>query len=180
MPGSNQKKAAPLPGRPCKSWERMPERQTSNGACAVFVQVRRTRYRMREMQLRLRLRPALIVAVFSSSHAIRGEADLNRSTALPGLAQLLHHRTGDRSPDRSKTPSQPAKSGRDERIRTSDPHTPSVMRYQAALRPDRALAFRSHGPLWQETSDRIALWHAAIAALVAETAASIAMPRHCC
>ena len=27
--------------------------------------------------------------------------------------------------------------GRDERIRTSDPHTPSVMRYQAALRPDR-------------------------------------------
>lgn len=26
--------------------------------------------------------------------------------------------------------------GRDERIRTSDPHTPSVMRYQAALRPD--------------------------------------------
>ena len=30
------------------------------------------------------------------------------------------------------------KIGRDERIRTSDPHTPSVMRYQAALRPDRA------------------------------------------
>ena len=29
------------------------------------------------------------------------------------------------------------KFGRDERIRTSDPHTPSVMRYQAALRPDR-------------------------------------------
>jgi hypothetical protein len=28
------------------------------------------------------------------------------------------------------------KIGRDERIRTSDPHTPSVMRYQAALRPD--------------------------------------------
>ncbi len=26
--------------------------------------------------------------------------------------------------------------GRDERIRTSDPHTPSVMRYQAALRPE--------------------------------------------
>ena len=32
--------------------------------------------------------------------------------------------------------------GRDERIRTSDPHTPSVMRYQAALRPDRRSAFR--------------------------------------
>ena len=33
------------------------------------------------------------------------------------------------------------KIGRDERIRTSDPHTPSVMRYQAALRPDlRGLA----------------------------------------
>ena len=30
------------------------------------------------------------------------------------------------------------KIGRDERIRTSDPHTPSVMRYQAALRPDRS------------------------------------------
>jgi hypothetical protein len=26
--------------------------------------------------------------------------------------------------------------GRDDRIRTCDPHTPSVMRYQAALRPD--------------------------------------------
>lgn len=32
--------------------------------------------------------------------------------------------------------------GRDERIRTSDPHTPSVMRYQAALRPDRSAAYR--------------------------------------
>ena len=32
--------------------------------------------------------------------------------------------------------------GRDERIRTSDPHTPSVMRYQAALRPDRRARFR--------------------------------------
>ena len=29
------------------------------------------------------------------------------------------------------------KTGRDDRIRTCDPHTPSVMRYQAALRPDR-------------------------------------------
>ena len=28
-------------------------------------------------------------------------------------------------------------SGRGDRIRTCDPHTPSVMRYQAALRPDR-------------------------------------------
>ena len=27
--------------------------------------------------------------------------------------------------------------GRGDRIRTCDPHTPSVMRYQAALRPDR-------------------------------------------
>ena len=26
--------------------------------------------------------------------------------------------------------------GRDDRIRTCDPHTPSVMRYQAALRPE--------------------------------------------
>ena len=30
--------------------------------------------------------------------------------------------------------------GRDDRIRTCDPHTPSVMRYQAALRPDRQRA----------------------------------------
>jgi hypothetical protein len=30
--------------------------------------------------------------------------------------------------------------GRDDRIRTCDPHTPSVMRYQAALRPDRQVA----------------------------------------
>jgi hypothetical protein len=32
------------------------------------------------------------------------------------------------------------KIGRDDRIRTCDPHTPSVMRYQAALRPDRQRA----------------------------------------
>ena len=31
-------------------------------------------------------------------------------------------------------------SGRGERIRTSDPHNPIVVRYQAALRPDRVLA----------------------------------------
>ena len=35
--------------------------------------------------------------------------------------------------------------GRDERIRTSDPHTPSVMRYQAALRPDRRAPNRGAG-----------------------------------
>ena len=29
------------------------------------------------------------------------------------------------------------KNGRGERIRTSDPHNPIVVRYQAALRPDR-------------------------------------------
>ena len=29
--------------------------------------------------------------------------------------------------------------GRGERIRTSDPHNPIVVRYQAALRPDRIL-----------------------------------------
>ncbi len=34
------------------------------------------------------------------------------------------------------------KIGRGDRIRTCDPHTPSVMRYQAALRPDRAAASR--------------------------------------
>jgi hypothetical protein len=32
--------------------------------------------------------------------------------------------------------------GRDDRIRTYDPHTPSVMRYQAALRPDRKCGLR--------------------------------------
>ena len=35
--------------------------------------------------------------------------------------------------------------GRDDRIRTCDPHTPSVMRYQAALRPDRSAAFTRGG-----------------------------------
>ena len=34
--------------------------------------------------------------------------------------------------------------GRDERIRTSDPHTPSVMRYQAALRPEPV----EGAPIW--------------------------------
>tara|TARA_R100001244_G_scaffold20643_2_gene21418 strand:+ start:94068 stop:94379 length:312 start_codon:yes stop_codon:yes gene_type:complete len=41
------------------------------------------------------------------------------------------------------------KIGRDERIRTSDPHTPSVMRYQAALRPDRGCAYMEVGGAWQ-------------------------------
>ena len=46
--------------------------------------------------------------------------------------------------------------GRDDRIRTYDPHTPSVMRYQAALRPDRwsgiadrARAYMAAGRYWQ-------------------------------
>src|SRR3546814_7549925 len=34
--------------------------------------------------------------------------------------------------------------GRGERIRTSDPHTPSVMRYQAALRPDQSAGPYAH------------------------------------
>ena len=54
--------------------------------------------------------------------------------------------------------------GRDERIRTSDPHTPSVMRYQAALRPDRARAYRSPGRRWQVTSDRLVSRCAALTA----------------
>ena len=41
------------------------------------------------------------------------------------------------------------KTGRDERIRTSDPHTPSVMRYQAALRPDRGCAYMEVDGDWQ-------------------------------
>ncbi len=41
------------------------------------------------------------------------------------------------------------KIGRDERIRTSDPHTPSVMRYQAALRPDRGCAYMEVDWPWQ-------------------------------
>ena len=37
--------------------------------------------------------------------------------------------------------------GRGDRIRTCDPHTPSVMRYQAALRPDRSepRTLKGHG-----------------------------------
>ena len=41
------------------------------------------------------------------------------------------------------------KVGRDDRIRTCDPHTPSVMRYQAALRPDRGAASRQESQGWQ-------------------------------
>lgn len=36
--------------------------------------------------------------------------------------------------------------GRGDRIRTCDPHTPSVMRYQAALRPDRGCALYAAWP----------------------------------
>src|SRR4029453_12679103 len=39
-----------------------------------------------------------------------------------------------------------ADDGRGDWIRTSDPHTPSVMRYQAALRPDRSR------PIWARES----------------------------
>ena len=44
--------------------------------------------------------------------------------------------------------------GRDDWIRTSDPHTPSVMRYQAALRPDPVEA----GPIgkWVGRGKRLA------------------------
>src|SRR3982751_3673467 len=35
--------------------------------------------------------------------------------------------------------------GRGDRIRTCDPHTPSVMRYQAALRPDRGWGTYARG-----------------------------------
>ena len=36
----------------------------------------------------------------------------------------------------------PVVCGRDERIRTSDPHTPSVVRYQAALHPDKCQSMK--------------------------------------
>ena len=62
--------------------------------------------------------------------------------------------------------SQEISTGRDDRIRTCDPHTPSVMRYQAALRPDlrSGIAVRGRGYMvvgraWQ------ALCHAYFAAL---------------
>ncbi len=42
--------------------------------------------------------------------------------------------------------------GRGDRIRTCDPHTPSVMRYQAALRPDRARGFLWN--VWQHPAPR--------------------------
>ncbi len=42
-----------------------------------------------------------------------------------------------------------AKDGRGDWIRTSDPHTPSVMRYQAALRPDQARALKPWALSWQ-------------------------------
>ena len=44
--------------------------------------------------------------------------------------------------------------GRGDWIRTSDPHTPSVMRYQAALRPDRSAAFRLGAPARQAPPGR--------------------------
>ena len=43
--------------------------------------------------------------------------------------------------------------GRGDWIRTSDLHTPSVMRYQAALRPDLAAASRQGYPTRQGTAE---------------------------
>src|SRR5690606_19820211 len=45
--------------------------------------------------------------------------------------------------------------GRDDRIRTCDPHTPSVMRYQAALRPDPVEARAIGKPLQQGKRPRV-------------------------
>ena len=41
------------------------------------------------------------------------------------------------------------KIGRGEKIRTSDPHTPSVVRYQAAPRPDRGRNDTCRGVVWK-------------------------------
>jgi hypothetical protein len=48
-----------------------------------------------------------------------------------------------------------SKAGRGDWIRTSDLHTPSVMRYQAALRPDLAGASRQGYPTRQAGWGRI-------------------------
>ena len=53
------------------------------------------------------------------------------------------------------------KIGRDERIRTSDPHTPSVMRYQAALRPDRFRCGQMHRSEERAYRQRRGAWQAA-------------------
>ena len=78
---------------------------------------------------------------------------------LGGVSVPLRLRSGVFWEDVPRTSSASKKLGRDERIRTSDPHTPSVMRYQAALHPDRLLwpqmrsgrdrAYRQLGELWQ-------------------------------
>ena len=76
---------------------------------------------------------------------------------IPCTAGVHRKASGSRSPPKFVVFRQYV--GRDERIRTSDPHTPSVMRYQAALRPDRDLrrrhmgagsgAYRQGGARWQ-------------------------------
>ena len=69
-------------------------------------------------------------------------------TLVHSEVHTLVHKMGLRGPDQARINPQKLRNsavlagtlestGRDERIRTSDPHTPSVMRYQAALRPDQ-------------------------------------------
>ena len=77
--------------------------------------------------------------VISDSHVlVRGESSVELIDVQLLKSHLVHHDMG--GPNLACAQvfvMQRKKIGRDERIRTSDPHTPSVMRYQAALRPDR-------------------------------------------
>ena len=57
-----------------------------------------------------------------------------QNVALGAIRRIMRV---NRSPDRFAP-----NDGRGDRIRTCDPHTPSVMRYQAALLPDRRRALR--------------------------------------
>src|SRR5262252_8311033 len=57
-------------------------------------------------------------------------------------ATLVSPRTGAKTQKAgSEYPSRPLSCGRGEKIRTSDPLHPMQVRYQAALRPDRALHY---------------------------------------
>ena len=56
----------------------------------------------------------------------------------PVLSTLLLRQNTEKLEPAQQQPKSLKVNGRGDRIRTCDPHTPSVMRYQAALRPDRA------------------------------------------
>ena len=89
--------------------------------------------------------PVAANAIGTHTESVRIKSSLSRRPAVPAE----NHET----------------TGRDDWIRTSDPHTPSMVRYQTALRPE-ASGGGAIGPANEHGKYGLAVF--------------VALPRHCC